>query len=318
LKLPSLLTRFLYQNKRLNLPGIGSFILDPAAILPSEHDKDPHEIATGIKFKNVNIEVPDDDLIEFIRIHTGKMKPLAVADLQSFLTLGKELVNIGKPFVLEGIGTLNKNKEGEFDFIPGVYTTVPSEEGNEPKPARIEKRKHLLKDKEYEYEPRTNRVKNILLAVAVILGLTVVGVGAYILYKKNERQEKENKSASIQKDSEAVQNDSSQKAASTHADSTVVRKTGGLPQMHTTKDSVIYKFIILETYNKFHALKRYNQLLSYNLKINMYTKDSTFFKVFFAFPALPKDTLVIKDSLNTVYAHKVTIERQWLRLSSQA
>ncbi|HEX4850516.1 MAG TPA: hypothetical protein VFV08_06895, partial [Puia sp.] len=77
----------------------------------------------------------------------------------------------------------------------------------------------------------------------------------------------------------------------------------------SSKDSVMYKFVILQTYNKLHALKRYNQLLSYDLKINMYNKDSNFFKLYFAFPAKARDTVRIKDSLERQYAHSVSIEQ---------
>jgi hypothetical protein len=307
-KLPLLLTRFLYQHKRLNLPGIGTFILDPAAVLPNEHEKDPHTLATGIVFKNAHIDSADDDLIEFIKVHTGKMKALAVADLQSFLTLGKELVNIGKPFYLEGIGMLNKNKDGEFDFIPGEYSAVNLDDEDPSKTNKPEKRRHPPKEKEYEYEPRTNRVRNVLLILAVIVGLTVVGVGAFILYQKNERQEKSSKSLPLVKDSEAVSVDTV-KSIISRPDSPSSRKQAANSASHLSKDSILYKFIILETYNKYHALKRYNQLLSYKLKIKMDTKDSSFFKVYFAFPARNRDTAYIKDSLNTTYAHSVIIER---------
>ncbi|HEX4849372.1 MAG TPA: hypothetical protein VFV08_01135, partial [Puia sp.] len=114
MKLPSLLTQFLYQNKKLALPGIGIFTLDPSAELPDGHGKNPHATA-GIEFKPTRISQPDDDLIDFIRSHTGKIKPVAVADLESFLTLGHEMLNIGKPFFLEGIGIITKNKEGGLE-----------------------------------------------------------------------------------------------------------------------------------------------------------------------------------------------------------
>jgi len=39
LKLPLLLTQFLYKNKKLTLPGIGIFTLDPSAVIPEEHNK---------------------------------------------------------------------------------------------------------------------------------------------------------------------------------------------------------------------------------------------------------------------------------------
>jgi hypothetical protein len=40
----------------------------------------------------------------------------------------------------------------------------------------------------------------------------------------------------------------------------------------------------------------------------MQTKDSSFFKLYFAFPAVAKDTVHIKDSLNLVYATHTFIE----------
>ena len=70
-----------------------------------------------------------------------------------------------------------------------------------------------------------------------------------------------------------------------------------------------YKFVILTTYNKPHALRRYKQLIGFDLKVHLYQKDSTFFKVYFQFPALARDTIHIKDSLRKEYAHDVTIEQ---------
>ncbi|MFN8244987.1 MAG: hypothetical protein U0T56_01200 [Ferruginibacter sp.] len=36
---------------------------------------------------------------------TRKIKPLATSDLESFTMLGKQFMNIGKPLILEGLGT---------------------------------------------------------------------------------------------------------------------------------------------------------------------------------------------------------------------
>ena len=74
-------------------------------------------------------------------------------------------------------------------------------------------------------------------------------------------------------------------------------------------DSSWYKFIVLATDKKYKALRRYQQLLSYDLKIKIETKDSSFFKLYFTFPAFSKDTIRIKDSLNRTYATKVFIEK---------
>jgi hypothetical protein len=66
--------------------------------------------------------------------------------------------------------------------------------------------------------------------------------------------------------------------------------------------STLYRFVILSTDDKHHALRRYNQLLGYQLNIKMYQKDSAWFKLYFPIAALPRDTSYIKDSLSDTYA----------------
>lgn len=305
MKLPSLLTEFLYKNKRLSLPGIGIFTLDPSAVIPDAYNKNMHTTAAGIEFKNASIHESDDDLIEYIRSHTGKIRPVAVADLASYLALGTEMLNIGKPFYLEGIGTLTKNKEGFLEFTQGEYTIVKHESLSADRPEKPGKRKSVLE--EAQYEPQPNSIRRLLVFVAIIGGLAVIGGGGYLMYKKNVFTENKNESNAIVNDTTNNKKDTVQLASI--ADSLTARRTEKTPALSSSRDSVLYKFIILETANKAHALKRYNQLLSYELKIKMFTRDSNYFKVYFTFPAAPKDTIHIKDSLFREYAHKITIER---------
>ena len=56
-------------------------------------------------------------------------------------------------------------------------------------------------------------------------------------------------------------------------------------------------------------MRRYNQLLGYQLNIKMYQKDSSWFKLYFPIAAAKRDTTRIKDSLADVYAARVTIEQ---------
>jgi len=55
-------------------------------------------------------------------------------------------------------------------------------------------------------------------------------------------------------------------------------------------------------------LRRYNQLLGYQLNIKMDQKDSSYFKLYFPIAATIRDTTHIRDSLMDVYAAHVTIE----------
>jgi hypothetical protein len=305
LKLPLLLTQFLYKHKKLNLPGIGSFTLDPDAIIPDEHSKDIHALAMGISFKNAVIHHADNELIEFIRLNTGKIRPLAISDLESYLTLGNELLNIGKPFYLEGIGTLTKNQDGSFEFAPGEYATTRLEDLSLERPERASKHKYVSEDTHYEHEVQPNKSRKLVIALAIIGGLVVVGWGSYLLLKKNASRPTETSLVPMDTVTKAVDTTGN---AVRLADS-LARENASQSQQALPGEKVPYKFIILRTHNKEHALKRYAQLQSYSLKVNLETKDSLYFKVYFPFPAFSKDTLHIKDSLRREYAHDVIIER---------
>ncbi len=285
------------------MPGIGIFTLDPNAVIPDEHNKDIHATALGIEFKIAPVTQADDDLIEYIRVHTGKIKPLAIADLESYLTLGTQLLNIGKPFYLEGIGTLTKDNQGRFVFTPGEYAVVKPETDEPEKTEKHGKRKSVLE--ESHFEPQPNQARKLLLIAALVVALVLIGWGGYHLYRKNNVAGNEIENTAARADTAALKPDSSAIAST----DSLSGKKPDTTQTVSTGDSVLYKFNVLETANKFRALKRYNQLHSFDLRVFLYTADSSFFKVYFRFPALPRDTTHIKDSLRRVYAHEITIER---------
>jgi hypothetical protein len=304
LKLPLLLTQYLYKYKNLNLPGIGSFTLDPAAVLPDDHSKNVHEAARGIEFSTDYSSQPDPDLIEYIRVHTGKIKPLAVADLESFLTLGFELLNIGKPFYLEGIGTLTKGQEGRIEFLPGEYTTSRIDDPRAEGVKTARKKQIVHEEPHYEPEQHQTSSRKLLVTIAIFVGLIIIGWGGYQLYKKNSLGSAEKDMAVV--DARNKEQDSLRRAV---IEDSIEAGRQKLVQAKVIGDSSMMKFIILQTHDKAHALKRYNQLLGFKLKINLETQDSSFFKIYFSFPAMMKDTVRIKDSLEREYAHKVVIEK---------
>jgi hypothetical protein len=50
----------------------------------------------------------DAELVIFIAENTGKMKSLVASDLDSNLELARQFLNIGKPYLFEGIGHFQK------------------------------------------------------------------------------------------------------------------------------------------------------------------------------------------------------------------
>ena len=310
LKIPLLLTQFLYTNKKLALPGIGIFTLDPATVIPEEQSKDGRGEALNIQFIYAATHEPDSQLIDFIRQHTGKMRSLAVADLESYLTLGTELLNIGKPFYLEGIGTLTKDKDGRFAFTPGEFTLLKREDAVLDRADKSARKNPTATTEEQAYggETQAPRGLRVVLLAVIVAGLAVVAFGGYILYKKNAPRTPDKSQVSRLDDSPSARPDTSALHGSPVSDSAKA-KLVAQPDRIPSGDSVMYKFIILDTHNKSRALRRYNQLLSYDLNVKLFQKDSAYFKVYFLFPSLVKDTSRIKDSLMREYAHSVHIER---------
>jgi hypothetical protein len=309
LKLPSLLAEFLYQHKKLSLPGIGIFTLDPSFTIPDETNRKQEPFVPQVDFENASVPEADNELIEFIKKYTGKIKPLAIADLESYAALAKQMTNIGKPFYIEGVGTLLKGKEKKFDFVSGQHDVAGIQSKDSQKDPGQAKKQSAFDERHDYYKSQRNSGRKVIVTVAVIGGLAIIAWGGYKLYEKNKSADSNEVSVSVPVNDSNASPIDSQQATSPVVDSSKTKKEVTKPLQTSVKnDSLQYKFVIMETSNKYKALKRYNQLLSYLLKIKMQTRDSSFFKLYFTFPAQPKDTIRIKDSLNQVYATHTIIE----------
>ena len=115
MKIEQLLVQHFYNAGEVTLQGMGTFTLAPDFVMPKELDKDLEIPSNAILFQYNAKATEDDGLINYIVEQTRKMKALASADLDSYLMLGKQFLNIGKPFAIEGMGVLAKSQQGEYD-----------------------------------------------------------------------------------------------------------------------------------------------------------------------------------------------------------
>lgn len=302
-----LLSQYLYQHKKLNLPGIGTFETDSSTMAWDENGKQK-QAGSGITFKNATITKADDGLIEFITEQTGKMKPLAISDLESYLTLGKQFLYIGKPFYLEGIGTLQFAKAGNFDFIPGEYVTTKLED---PSLEKVDERKRTTAEEERLSAGSNRQTGRLVLTwLIILLCLGLVAWGGYYFYTMNARQKvstvRDTGADSMQNTRvEPLPAENNVASVPTGGDTTTVRH----PVANTSSDNNIYKFIVESTTNKQRALTRYRKLKAYGNEIEMETADSVNFNLYFNLPATTADTLRLRDSLNKWYYGNATTHR---------
>lgn len=323
MKLEILFSQFLYQHKKLVLPGIGTFILDPATAIPEDADKQKFAVA-GITFDQKSSVQIDENLIDFVRTHTGKIRPLAVSDIESFSSLSTQLLNIGNPLYIEGIGTLIKGKDGRLNFTPGSYVATRLEDMTIHKEATAEPRGRASEDTFARHESGNN-ARKILIAAAAIITLGIIGGGAYYLYqgnahKKNVEAEPDTLASQVITDTTTVR-----KANAYVPDSSLVKKDTSAVKLKTdstvatvTQSSNVpnaggmlsLKYILETTANKSRALKRYKQLKGFGNDIHMdVSADSSSYKLYFIIPSVLADTAHIKDSLTRYFQNKVKIEK---------
>lgn len=306
MKLSHLFAKYLYQHKQLNLPGIGVFTIDHSVAIPESTDKNYHDLFQHIRFNQKNISRPDEELVDFIRTHTGKIKPLAESDIESFLSEGKILLNIGKPFHLEGIGTLLKSQSGTYEFNPGAQTSDRLENIFQEKESKATAKQAV--ENEYTGASRgSSSGTTVWIVLAILVGLTAIIWGGYTLYNRNTDDD----GASANNDAETKQ------AVSPVPDSTSTNQTDSSTIISRSTDVTtssagagMYKFIFRTARNKNYVIKRYNELKLSTKNLFWDTKDSITYRLYLTIPATPSDTARIRDSLREWYASKKIIIEQ--------
>ncbi len=307
LKLAPLLAQYLYSNRRLDLPGIGTFLLDPSTIIDAEPGKHKTPVLEGISFESNPAVQESADLINFISSQTGKMKPLASADLHSHMELIQQFLNIGKPFMLEGIGSLVKVRSGEYAFRPGPPIAEKAMEA----PSRFARDATAeTAEKTDTYEPLLGpeRGGGVKWRKPVSLLLLLAGIGAAIWGGYRVYQNRIQQSAGSVADSAASPNPTTIVTGNNQTSSTndtINNKVSTPAPTTVTAPSGTYKFV-LETAPPKRAFERYAKLKSFQWDVKMETIDSLHYKLFLLIPA--SDTTRVLDSLSTLNGRRVYIE----------
>ncbi len=291
MKMEQLISQYFYATKAVTLQGMGTFTLSPNFVMPAESDKAAEIPEDAIQFNYNKKATEDAGLIDYIVQQTRKIKPLATSDLESFVVLGNQFLNIGKPFKIEGIGVLEKNQLGEYEFTP--YSHFIN--------AKAEDAPALLKEKKddkvsFAQEAKTHGAgKKIMAALAAIIILGGIGWGAWLLLK--------NKKAAVP---ETITQSPTTPLPVISAADTVKKDSANIGQdslnQLTAKQLLTtsgYKFkVVIKNYpSLIIAQKRFDKLTSYGHKLLLYTTDSVTYKVAMPLNLPLSDTTYALDSL---------------------
>lgn len=309
MKVPELMLKYLLQNKYLHIQGLGSFSLSHIDV-PAD-GKDTFIPEGSVKFTINPKTVEDSALVAFVSSETGKIKPLAAADIDSVILQAKQLLNISKPFTIEGLGTLQKNMRNEIEFIQFVFNEKKEQQIRGEK--RKEDQESIHFDDNYLKPMRRSdsRSRNLTLATLVFLGVGILGWVGYYFYQKSGSDEVTMSNISL---SSAPADDTTTTltndpklipVSTTQADS--LNKTLSLA---TVALSDVKFNIVIEVAKRDRAFKRFADLKEWGHKVIMYTSDSINFKIAFPIRAPLSDSIRYRDSLSQFFGRKVWIENK--------
>lgn len=283
MKIDQVFIYYLLKFKELPLQGIGTFRLEGAVSEPSDPDKPFVIPSDAISFEYNSRITEDSRLVDFISETTGKIKPLASADLDSYLMLGRQFINIGKPLIIPNIGTIEKTNSGELVFKGGQYMMerlTPVHTHHEMEEAEP------TADESFSDFPRKRSSGRAMLYIIllIILGFIAWAVWRYAF---NGPQEETITHTDITPVPDTT---------AANIDSSSVVKDAGQPV-----DTTGFKVVVGLYKTLAAAQNRVIELKKSNRNVIMYTTDSTQYKVAETFDLPLSDTTRVIDSLRRYY-----------------
>lgn len=299
MKLEQLIVQYLYTNKKVTIQDIGTFTISPDVVLPFESDKDMMLPAGAISFEYDTRAAQDDDLVSFITQQTRKIRPLAASDLESYSILSKQFLNIGKPLLIEGLGTLQKTQQGNYEFIQG-QTINPRLEAA---PARMaEKADEEISFRSSRQPDRRASGKKTWFAVLALFFVALAGVSVFYLLNRGEKKT-EIVTPVVDITPAPIVAAPKDTAAPVIPDSAKASVTA-----RVANDGYTFKVVIKEYASKDAADKAFARLTRYGHKLILAPIDSVRYKISMPFTTPAADSTRAKDSLALFFKSKTYID----------
>jgi nucleoid DNA-binding protein len=289
-KFDTLISNYLYTNKKMDIEGLGTFSLDDNFVLPPDAEKSTFFPLEGIHFEYNSRAETSPELMDFLVQHTGKIRSLVKADFASYVSEIKQFVNIGKAWAIEGIGTLQKVKDGRYELMPGeamaervnINYADQKEEDDEP----VRRRKWMV---------------GFILTVAIVAVVAGLAFGVYVLFIKTQDQTL----PSTQNDTSLFEEDSLANAADT-----AQPKQDTIPAV--PPGTVNFKAYFETTRHRNKATNIVNELLKMGVTSqfdSLIIRDTLRYRLFVYQQIMPADSARVKDSLSTYFGRRVRMER---------
>ncbi|MBG9378190.1 hypothetical protein I5907_18270 [Panacibacter sp. DH6] len=286
----TLIRDYIYEHRQVSFEKVGELVME------GHSPADP----ASFKFTYNKRAATTPELIVYIAEKTGKNKALIASDIESFVELMRQFMNIGKPYELEGVGMFKLGSSGTYEFAP----FDPSHRKEEPRKQKMKQEAPLMVKKS------SNKGVLTFIALLIVLGvLGVVGWGTYKLFLE--------KSTANAEPSAAVEDTAAQviQTPVVHDSATVVKDSVSRPDsavIAATGDSAFYKFVHETTTSAARAYQRTNALKAFKHPsfVDSTKKDTvTYYTLYLRYKLKTADTTVMRDSLQKLLGRKISIKQ---------
>lgn len=302
-----ILLLYLYREKKVTLQEFGTIELTAQVPDPDLLKKEKQLPVEGLKFHYDRYAVTDKEFIQFYAEQKARIISLATSDIDIHLVQAKQIVNIGNPYDIPGIGKILKNDNGTLGMIPGYYTAPPAPGSG--RPATLRER-----DKQPAIPPATEaaldggmrrlrreKIKIYSLLVGAVL-LVGAAIWAFVVYVLPAITEDSNTMVAETVMPNAPDTTTSATAPPQAPDSTTVPVPGAANQ-------ILWKAYIRRFTNAGLANEVMNKYKSYGMNAVLETKDTNDLRIYIPIQAALSDTAFKRDSLRKWFARPVTLER---------
>lgn len=293
-----ILLLYLYQHKKISLNLFGTIELE-GTIPDAEIIRKEKQISIeGLKFTYDPHVVTDEAFINFYASEKGRIIPLSASDIEAQLLMARQIVNIGNPYEIAGLGKIVKMDNGKLTMLPGYFTIPPISGSGRPVvlKERLQQAPLLKADRKEEKAADNRKIVQGLLISGVVAAVALI-IWAIFKFVLPTMQGKVN------------QADVSVTPATTD---TII--AGPAPVIDssivTIRDSatlINWKAYISKTSKKKFAEDKLKRYRSFGHNVEMETPDTNRFLIYINLQSTIADTARKRDSLSKFFAYPVKI-----------
>jgi hypothetical protein len=241
--------------------------------------------------------------VKYYATQRGKIASLAQNDIEAYLNMATQFLNIGNPFEIKGLGTLSKINDGTLLMTPGFFVLTKDEEAiGKLKERQIDVDEKTGANFYGEKEQQSGPLIKILLGAMLVLIVAAGGWWLYSSFIKSKPASEETTAGNA--DTLLVPQ------ANVAIDSPAVTSPNQVAPALDSSTVVSWKAYFRSTSGKDSAVALFASLKKkMNTPFFMDTQDSVTFSYYVQLQSAIKDTAFKRDSVRRFFQRPIKLEK---------